>query len=222
MKRVIFPLLSGGVDSTIATLKRLETEDYTAVQPIFINYGQRVCEKEWTAVTKITKMIAERFEDDTIRFIEPKRINLRSCPQGDNEIFHWSKSQLFTGDPNGCPYVENRNMILLSIAASFAETKIGEYDEGIIITGFRNEYSDTEHMFTEFMNRVFDFVYTPIKKIIRIENPVVIYGAEGKQFTDRQHFLFIRKDQFPVLLIDDNYRVFIDFFFQDYFGQFIL
>ena len=45
---------------------------------------------------------------------------------------------------------------------------------------------------------------------------------EGKQFTDRQHFLFIRKDQFPILLIDDNYRVFIDFFFQDQFGQFIL
>ena len=35
----------------------------------------------------------------------------------------------------------------------------------------------------------------------------------NEEFTDWHEFLFIRKDQFPVLLIDDNYRVFIDFFF---------
>ena len=164
MKRIIFPLLSGGMDSTIAILKRFEIKDFTGVQPIFIDYGQKACENEWTAVTKITKMIKEKFQDDKIKFFEPKRIDLHCSCKGADPVFHWSKSQLFSGDRDGCPYVENRNMILLSIAASFIETKIRRLDEGEIITGFRNEYADTKQEFTDSMNKVFSLVYSKLKK----------------------------------------------------------
>ena len=51
MAKMIFPLFSGGVDSTIAILERIKELDFAKMQPIFINYGQKAWKQEWMAVT---------------------------------------------------------------------------------------------------------------------------------------------------------------------------
>jgi len=180
MNKNIYPLLSGGIDSTIAILKRISTRDFGKLQPIFINYGQKACEQEWNSTCSVSEKIAKLLEDDKIIFLSPKRIDL-SFPHWSTKVFHWSRSKLITGNLAESPYVENRNLILLSIAASFVESQIEESDEGIIVTGFRDEYPDTKREFVAFMNCLLAFLLHESKKSIKIEAPIIDYGPDGKR-----------------------------------------
>jgi len=179
MAIIIFPLLSGGIDSTIAILERLKNRDFTKMQPIFINYGQKAWKQEWIAVQKISEKIAELPNLDEKIFLNPQYIDL-NCVSEDTKIFNWSKSQLITGKSDADPYLENRNMVLLSIGASFVESKILPGDTGIIITGFRNEWEDTQKDFVKSINEVFEFLFSEKKKTIRVETPIIKYGPKGK------------------------------------------
>lgn len=176
----IFPLLSGGVDSTIAILARMANRDFDEIHPMFINYGQKACKQEWNSVCRVSRKLAKLIEGDTVSFHNPIRIDL-SCTSIDYvRIFQWSKSQLITGKLDANPYVENRNMILISVASSFVESRINEHERGTIITGFRDEWPDTQREFVTLMNRLLKFLLSDKRKIITVEAPIINFGPQGK------------------------------------------
>jgi len=179
MIRKLYPLLSGGIDSTIATLKRVQNRDFMELQPIFIDYGQKAREQEWDSVLAISRKLVGLIDGRDILFRNPKRIVL-SCTTDQDRIFQWSRSRLIIGNSGEDPYVENRNMILVSTAASYVETQIGESEYGIITTGFRDEYSDTRREFVASLNCLFKILLDEKKKIIRVEAPIIDYGPRGK------------------------------------------
>jgi 7-cyano-7-deazaguanine synthase len=187
--------LSGGIDSTIATIKRILEGDFAEVQPIFINYGQRACEQEWESACVVTNKMSELFNMRRTVFHSPKRIDLYCPSEGKLGIFQWSKSKIFTGSSKSSPYVENRNLILLSVAASFVESQIGNSDEGIIVTGFRDEYPDTQREFVALLNCLLSFLVSKTKKTIRVEAPIIGYGPDGKarMIRDFEKYLAIIK-----------------------------
>jgi len=158
----------------------MEKKDFVKMQPIFINYGQKACKQEWNSVCNISVRLAKLLEEDEVAFYGPKRIELSCTSENYLGIFQWSKSKLITGNASGDPYVENRNMILLSVAASFVETQIKQFDEGIIITGFRDEWEDTQRHFVGLINGILLFLLSKKEKRIKIEAPITDYGPYGK------------------------------------------
>jgi len=179
MAKKLYPLLSGGIDSTIATLKRIQVRDFCELQPIFVDYGQKARELEWESVLAVSQGIAGFGDNTSIMFRRPKRIVL-SCMTDQNRIFQWSRSRLIIGNSGEDPYVENRNMILVSTAASYVESQIKEFEYGGIITGFRDEYPDTKREFVASLNHLFRILLADTKKTIRIEIPIMKYGPAGK------------------------------------------
>jgi 7-cyano-7-deazaguanine synthase len=175
----IYPLLSGGIDSTIAAIKKIKSLESSEIQPIFIDYGQKAHEQEWNSVLEVSRKLAKLVNERKTVFKKPKRIVL-SCTTSQDRIFQWSRSRLIIGNVGKDPYVENRNMILISAAASYAESQIEESQQGIIITGFRDEYSDTRREFVSSLNSIFKILLAEKRKTIRIEAPIIDYGPTGK------------------------------------------
>ncbi len=169
-------LLSGGIDSTIAALKMVERKDCTRIIPVFINYGQKSLEQEWNSVLKVAENMKRLYGDRILKFESPVRIDLGS--EKEFGIFNWSKSRLITGDRKASDYVENRNMILISIVASYAESVKRDDEEAIVVTGFRNEWEDTSPKFVDAINDVFKVLKTGV----RVEAPVI-------QFRDKNELL---------------------------------
>jgi len=190
MIRKMYPLLSGGIDSTVATLKRMQQPDFIELQPVFIDYGQKACEQEWNSVRNISGELPRLAENRPIHFENPRRIDLSSTPDRTERAFGWSKSQLIEGNIGNEPYLENRNMVLLSLASSYVESQIKESEEGIIVTGFRDEFSDTKKEFVNLLNDLLVFLLKGTKKSIIVEAPAVGYGPWGKKrmLEDFRHF----------------------------------
>ena len=174
--KVYLVLLSGGIDSTIAALKIIERKDCARMIPVFINYGQKSLEQEWNSVLKVAKNIKRLYGDSIEEFESPVRIDLGS--KNGFGIFNWSKSKLITGNRGASDYVENRNMILISIVASYAESVKRGDEQAVIVTGFRNEWEDTSPKFVDAMNGVFKVLKTGV----RVEAPVI-------QFKDKNELL---------------------------------
>ncbi len=112
-------LFSGGLDSTYALLKlaidvhKGKKEEHE-IQPVFIDYGQHVAPDEWKSVEKVISFIRSTL-DETDLLSDPIQISLRS------DLFTWCKNVAFTGVEVGnvtCE-IQNRNMILVSIVASY-------------------------------------------------------------------------------------------------------
>lgn len=143
-------ILSGGMDSTIAM--RLAVEKYGAsnVSALTFNYGQKQAieiekAKESTKLLEVTHKIVDA-------------AMLGDIAQGfsanvDKNI-DMPTIQEVLGDPRPKTYVPNRNMILLSIAAAYAETR----NVDTIICGLQIHdqygYWDTTQNFVEKMNEV--------------------------------------------------------------------
>jgi len=151
MKKVLFSLLSGGIDSTLATLKAIQAgsnKSVSSIVPVFIDYGQKSRKQEWNAVLKVSERLRKEANAKEIRFDPPAKIRLAAYSRNGFGIFKWSESMLIKGDKSGVAEVENRNMVLVSIAASYAKSLTPHNERAVIITGFRNEFYDTR---TEFV-----------------------------------------------------------------------
>lgn len=181
MKKVLFPLLSGGIDSTLATLKVIQTESKRGISriiPIFIDYGQKSNRHEWTAVLQTSQRLRKEASTKKIEFCPPVRIKLATRSQNGLAIFKWSQSMLIKGSKSDEPEVENRNMVLIAIAASYAKSLMTPNERALIVTGFRNEFYDTRMEFVNQMNKVFK----SLKMHIKIVTPVIKYeGDVGKR-----------------------------------------
>lgn len=115
-------LFSGGLDSTYALLK-LATDVHKGrkerhqIQPVFIDYGQYAASAESKSVEKVTNFIRSTLQETDL-LSAPIHVSLRS------DLFTWCKNVAFTGKEVGdatCE-IQNRNMILVSIVASYLMT----------------------------------------------------------------------------------------------------
>ncbi|MFF2089894.1 7-cyano-7-deazaguanine synthase [Paenibacillus sp. NPDC058174] len=135
-KNKIVLLFSGGIDSTVLYYW-LNATDYD-VFPIHINYGQTTYLGEINAIKRITEGM---FKRDTLFVDVP---NLKEIGQGSlvgelpESVYsqdEWMKNEFFP----------NRNMILISIAASYAY-KMNINKLAIGVAG-ENSYKDTGSAF---------------------------------------------------------------------------
>lgn len=144
-------ILSGGMDSTIATRIAVEKYGKENVYALSFDYGQRQ-RYELEQAKKST----------TLMSIDHHIIDL-SCLCAISQGFSANVDRSISmptikevlGDPTPITYVPNRNMIMLSIAAAFAETR----ECSFIFCGIqsRDEYGyyDATSEFVDQINNVF-------------------------------------------------------------------
>ena len=143
-------ILSGGMDSTIAMRLCVERLGPDKVKALSFNYGQRqVIELERAAAS--TKLLGVEHEIVDLNFISRfgKGFSANIDPSMEMPTI-----QDVLGDPQPKTYVPNRNMIMLSIAAAYAETHNCKF----IVTGLQVHdtygYWDTTQGFVDSMNSV--------------------------------------------------------------------
>jgi 7-cyano-7-deazaguanine synthase len=144
-------VLSGGMDSTIALRLAVEKYGRENVKALTFSYGQ----KQSLEISRAQEScFALRVEHRVIDALFLGAIGKGFSANTDSEIEMPTIKEVL-GDPTPKTYVPNRNMILMSIAAAFAETKGMEY----IVCGLQvhDEYGywDTTQRFVEKMNSVF-------------------------------------------------------------------
>lgn len=153
-------VLSGGLDST--TSLRLALEEYDEVEAISFDYKQKQrIELELAAKTCERLKVKHKIID--ISFLND--INKGFSANTDSSIDMPTIHDVL-GEPQPVTYVANRNMILMSIAASYAETR----KINTIICGFQSNdtygYWDTTPIFVEKLNSLLDENRTHKIKII--------------------------------------------------------
>ena len=111
-------VLSGGLDST--TLLYEVAQEYAYVYTISYEYGQKHSkELEW-AKYHSDKLGVKEHKVLDITFMKDITKGASALTDDDIEVPHIKDT---IGDPQPISYVPNRNMILLSIAVSYAEAK---------------------------------------------------------------------------------------------------
>lgn len=141
-------VLSGGLDSTAAL--RLSIEQFDEVEAISFDYKQKQrIELELAAQSCERLKVKHKIID--ISFLND--INKGFSANTDSDIEMPTITDVL-GEPQPVTYVANRNMILMSIAASYAETR----KINTIVCGFQSNdtygYHDTTPTFVEKLNSV--------------------------------------------------------------------
>lgn len=141
-------ILSGGLDSTITM--RLAVEKYGAenVCAITFNYGQKQ-KREIDMARWSTHGLGVKHKVVDAKFLED--ISMGFSANVDTEIAMPTIRDVL-GDPRPKTYVPNRNMILMSIAAAYAETQ----NVDTILCGLQVHdeygYHDTTQAFVDSLN----------------------------------------------------------------------
>jgi 7-cyano-7-deazaguanine synthase in queuosine biosynthesis len=153
MKRY-YALFSGGVDSVLAVLKVATQERDITVVPLFFDYGQKAAVKEEEAVGRLIPLLRDFGKQRNVVIKDYRKYEL-----GGTDLFKWSESSILQGREDvGDVNLENRNMILISIAVSIIMSdrkreKTDSEKQGLIV-GFKNEYYDTTRGFALGLNQV--------------------------------------------------------------------
>jgi len=168
-----YSLLSGGFDSTLATLKVISEQRTMRLTPVFFDYGQKSVIEETKAVTELIPVMRAYAEKIAVETLID---DCRFIPVGN--VFTWSKSTILKDRPRNEDYgLENRNMIFLSCLASMIladkeESKSKEYIE--IITGFTNDYYDTHIDFVRDLNTLFkNMAQNRMSKRLKVIAPLI-------------------------------------------------
>jgi len=181
MRSVLLSLLSGGIDSTLATLAAIQAGNNRSISrivPVFLDYGQKSRRQEWRAVSRVSEKLRAEAISKGIRFVSPVRIELFAHAKKGMGLFEWSESMLLEGNKSDIVEVENRNMVLLSSVASYAKSCVKCNEKAVIVTGFRDEFYDTSVGFLEQLNKLFE----SMKVRISVSAPVIEYkGDVGKK-----------------------------------------
>ena len=153
-------VLSGGLDSTAAL--RLSQEQYDEVEAISFDYKQKQ-RVELELAAKSCARLGVKHQVLDISFLNDINKGFSANTDSDMEM---PTIEDVLGEPQPVTYVANRNMILMAIAASYAETRGIER----IICGFQvNDtygYHDTSPIFVQKLNDVLDENRTHKIKII--------------------------------------------------------
>jgi 7-cyano-7-deazaguanine synthase in queuosine biosynthesis len=162
-------LLSGGLDSTYALMVLIKDikerkKPRSIITPVFIDYGHYAAKAEFACVKKVAAKIITEFDAKSI-LKEPLYISLRS------ELFQWCKSEAMIGRDigKGTCEIQNRNMVLVSILASYlfasAENQKIEKTVFEIHSGFKDgEMPDCNLLFFELLKCLL-LVYKPNYKM---------------------------------------------------------
>ena len=159
-------ILSGGLDSTIAM--RLQVSKYGAsqVHALTFDYNQKQ-RIEIERAKESTKLLGVSHKIIDASFLGEISIGFSANVDKNIEM---PTIEDVIGDPRPVTYVPNRNMILLSIAAAYAETK----GVDTVVCGLQQNdtynYHDTTPRFVEKINNVLD--ENRILKI-KIESPFI-------------------------------------------------
>lgn len=141
-------VLSGGLDSTSAL--RLSLEQFDEVEAISFDYKQKQ-RIELELASQTCKRLNVKHKIIDISFLND--INRGFSANTDSDIEMPTIHDVL-GEPQPVTYVANRNMILMSIAASYAETQ----KINTIICGFQGTdtygYHDTTPTFVKKLNSV--------------------------------------------------------------------
>lgn len=141
-------VLSGGLDSTASL--RLALEQFDEVEAISFDYKQKQ-RIELDLASQSCKRLNVKHKIIDISFLND--INRGFSANTDSDIEMPTIHDVL-GEPQPVTYVANRNMILMSIAASYAETR----KINTIICGFQSNdtygYHDTTPVFLEKLNSV--------------------------------------------------------------------
>jgi len=124
------------------------------ISPLFFDYGQKAAEKEEEAVAKLIPLLRNFGAQNNVVLEDYRKYEI-----GGTDLFKWSNSPILKGrEDSGNPDVENRNMILISIAISviMSDRKSGKSHgkkQGLVV-GFKNEHYDTKRRFALGLNQV--------------------------------------------------------------------
>jgi len=149
-----YALFSGGLDSVLAVLKVLAQEKDVVVSPLFFDYGQKAAEKEEEAVANLVPLLKDYGRRNNAVVEDYRKYKI-----GGTDLFKWSESAILKGREDfGDIDLENRNMILISIAISIimSDRKRGKTHgkkQGLIV-GFKNEHYDTRRRFALGLNQI--------------------------------------------------------------------
>lgn len=119
--KVVVPI-SGGMDSTV--LLHYAASKFDNVYAISFDYGQRHI-KELTCAEKQIDAIRDKETDDNVHFNTVINLPFFNLIKNSALIDHnidVAKAKDVMGDPQNLNYVPYRNLMLLSIASSFAES----------------------------------------------------------------------------------------------------
>lgn len=144
-------IISGGMDSTIVL--RLAVQKYGAdkVHALSFNYGQRQKQELHMAVKTCAKLGIAKSSIVSLNFLQ--EFSQGFSANVDRSVTMPTIKDVL-GDPSPKTYVPNRNMIMLSIAAAYAEVN----DLDCVLCGLQvhDEYSyhDTTQEFVDGLNSV--------------------------------------------------------------------
>ena len=178
----IVVILSGGLDSTIATRLAVEKYGRENVSALTFDYGQRQrVEIEHAKASTALLGVYHKVLDLSL---------LGDLSQGfsanvDTAIEMPTIKDVL-GDPTPKTYVPNRNMILLSIAAAFAETRGAD----LVFCGLQSVdeygYWDTTPSFTASINAVLNQnrkikiqVMAPFNKLTKVDELMILEKLDG-------------------------------------------
>ncbi len=148
----VLVILSGGMDSTICLRYALQTNPVERVKAITFDYGQKQ-RIEVERARASTKLLGVEHKVLDASFLG--QISQGFSANVDKNI-PMPTIQDVLGDPRPKTYVPNRNMILLSIAAAYAETKnISNIYCGLQVHD-QYGYHDTSQRFVDKLNSVLD------------------------------------------------------------------
>jgi len=114
--KIVIPV-SGGMDSTVLLYKAVEEVGFKNVFPIAYNYGQRHYKELELAAWHSYQLGCQWFRIVDARFIR----DLAPVSSLTNESIPTPDIREIAGEAQPKSYVPNRNMVFLSIAASYAE-----------------------------------------------------------------------------------------------------
>jgi 7-cyano-7-deazaguanine synthase in queuosine biosynthesis len=150
-----YALFSGGLDSTMAIIKILASNQSSILTPIFFRFGQKSEEKEIQAISRLIPIMRNYLKKYPSIMEDCREYNVKG-------LFSWSKSPILkhnNSDSNdGNPDIENRNMILMSCAGSVIMSdwkSEGKKTHTKLVVGFKNEHYDTKRRFANSVSEVF-------------------------------------------------------------------
>lgn len=120
-ERGVVVILSGGLDSTTAL--RLAKEKYSKIHAITFDYGQKQ-KREISKAKKVCEILKVRHEVIRIPFLN--KLSQGFSANVDTKMKMPTIKEVL-GDPQPKTMVPNRNMIMLSIAAAYAEVNELEF-----------------------------------------------------------------------------------------------
>ncbi len=147
MNKGVVHVLSGGLDSTIV-MRLLKHDGFDPIYAISFDYGQKQS-KEIQLAAVSCKNLDVPHEVISIPFLN--KISQGFSANVDTNIQMPTIKEVL-GDPQPKTYVPNRNMILMSIASAYAETKGCNYVSMGLQLHDSYGYHDTTQQFVDCIN----------------------------------------------------------------------